>query len=660
MMNSIATLLGSSLIFFISFTVVMPQAGKSDAAVQSKEIKLSELYRLFNETYRDSANAGYKYALEALTLSREIKNAFYEVEALNYLGRRECIRFKYESAKMLLLKAYKISLTTGNDYLVAHSCWQNGWNYLQIGMADSAVFFCRKGYELAVKINNQRFMEYMSMNLASSYILAGDKTKALEYCKKSLVINKYNMKNSASINHMLSVIYGDIGRLEDATSYLLRSVQFFKELQDYSSLGYPYYNLSLLYKNLNNKKEEEKYLKLAIDAFEKTNDLRGLGYVYNGVGMNILADEPQKAMQSFQKSLKYRKLINEWQGISFTEGNIAMAFRVMENPDSAFYHLNNSLKAANVINDPLALAQSYLAFADYYNHFSFPKKAIEYSLNALARLKEIKFLESEEKAYDIISDSYNRLGDSRNSLYYLKLKNEVHDTLYTQEMRKSVLNLRMKYDVEEKDKELAALEAKKTNLESKVVLHQIITLITILGSILIVGFILFYYRNKIVMVVRFLKTIPMRGAEDKRRIKAVMKAIETQSEIPETKHIDSRVSENLLFKLNELMINEKVFLNPQITQQEIARRLNTNTAYLSRLINDNLSSNFSNYVNGYRIEEAKKLLMSNKENNLSFEGIGQVVGFNSKSAFNYAFKKATGKTPTQYALENNSGSNNSN
>lgn len=651
-MNNFAKIFFGGLIFIFSFSSAKPQDYTPAATIQDQEVKLRELYKLFNETYKDSVNIGFKYAQEALTLSRKAKNTYYEVEALNYLGRRESILFKYESAKTILNKAYKLSLTTGNDYLIARSCLRSGWNYLEIGMADSAIFYCRKGYELAVRINHQELLEYLSTNLACSYNLKGEKSKALEYCRKSLEINKNNKKLIANNLSLLSQIYNDIGRLEEATKYALQAIEIFKELKYFDKIGYPYLNLSQLYEGLNDKKKSQEYLKLAVEIFEKTNNLRGLSYVYNYIGGRLLRDNPSEALQYYYKSLKYRTLINEKQGISFTEGNIANVFSILGKPDSILFHLNKSFKAANEIQDPLALSQVYLGFASYNSRFISNKTAIEYALRALVLLKQIKYLESEENTYEMLSNCYNEMGDSRNSLYYLKLKNEVHDTLYTQEMRKSVANLRMKYDVEEKEKELAAFAANKTDLESRVEFQRLLTWITILGSSLVIGLVLFYYRKKVVAVMRFFKTIPQRSAEDKRRMKSVMKSIENQTEILTTKHIDTEIAENILSKLAELMINEKVFLNPQISQQEIAKRLNTNTAYLSRIINDKLSSNFSNYVNHFRIEEAKLLILSNKENNLSFEGIGQVVGFNSKSAFNYAFKKATGKTPTIFASEN--------
>ena len=66
---------------------------------------------------------------------------------------------------------------------------------------------------------------------------------------------------------------------------------------------------------------------------------------------------------------------------------------------------------------------------------------------------------------------------------------------------------------------------------------------------------------------------------------------------------------------------------------------------ISEVINSEFKKNFSDWVNDFRITEAKELL---KESTLPIKDIYFEVGFNSKSAFNYAFKKRTNNTPSLY------------
>jgi len=103
-----------------------------------------------------------------------------------------------------------------------------------------------------------------------------------------------------------------------------------------------------------------------------------------------------------------------------------------------------------------------------------------------------------------------------------------------------------------------------------------------------------------------------------------------------------------LEQLRLLMKNEKLYLKSDLTLQKLSERLSITPHHLSQIINEKLNQNFFDFVNSYRIEEAKKQLADTRGELLTILAIGQEVGFNSKSSFNAAFKKHTGKTPTQF------------
>jgi AraC-like DNA-binding protein len=100
--------------------------------------------------------------------------------------------------------------------------------------------------------------------------------------------------------------------------------------------------------------------------------------------------------------------------------------------------------------------------------------------------------------------------------------------------------------------------------------------------------------------------------------------------------------------LTVLMENEKAFTNPSLSLDDVALRLNTNTKYISQAINEHFGRNFYHFVNFYRIEEAKRLMLEEENLKYSIYGIAQMVGFGSKSSFNAAFRKFTGLTPTGF------------
>ncbi|WP_136667564.1 helix-turn-helix transcriptional regulator [Flavobacterium sp. H122] len=91
----------------------------------------------------------------------------------------------------------------------------------------------------------------------------------------------------------------------------------------------------------------------------------------------------------------------------------------------------------------------------------------------------------------------------------------------------------------------------------------------------------------------------------------------------------------------------KLYKNPNLTLPLLAQNLNVRPQVLSQYINDNLNRSFTQLINEYRIEEAKRLLK--EETNFKIDAIGLECGFNSTSAFYSSFKKITGITPSNYS-----------
>ncbi|MEM8845994.1 MAG: helix-turn-helix domain-containing protein [Bacteroidota bacterium] len=94
--------------------------------------------------------------------------------------------------------------------------------------------------------------------------------------------------------------------------------------------------------------------------------------------------------------------------------------------------------------------------------------------------------------------------------------------------------------------------------------------------------------------------------------------------------------------------NSEIFMDKHLTIASVAEALKIHPKRISLSINKICEENFNSYINRFRIEKAEKMLMDRNLENLSIEGIGTEVGFQSKSTFYTAFRKITGTTPNRY------------
>ena len=118
------------------------------------------------------------------------------------------------------------------------------------------------------------------------------------------------------------------------------------------------------------------------------------------------------------------------------------------------------------------------------------------------------------------------------------------------------------------------------------------------------------------------------------------------------KYQKTRLSEkelkNIAFRLDVLMIEEKPFLDSELTLNDLAEKLKTSLHKLSQTINLHYKKNFFEYINSYRISEFKSKIEIPENQNIKIECLAYDCGFNSKSAFYAIFKRSENLTPSQY------------
>ena len=94
--------------------------------------------------------------------------------------------------------------------------------------------------------------------------------------------------------------------------------------------------------------------------------------------------------------------------------------------------------------------------------------------------------------------------------------------------------------------------------------------------------------------------------------------------------------------------NEKYYLKSTASLSGLSKTINESSHHVSQVINEKLNMSFFELIAQYRVDEAKSILKTNLGKNLTIEEIAERVGYNSKSAFNTAFKKFASQTPSQF------------
>ena len=102
--------------------------------------------------------------------------------------------------------------------------------------------------------------------------------------------------------------------------------------------------------------------------------------------------------------------------------------------------------------------------------------------------------------------------------------------------------------------------------------------------------------------------------------------------------------------IDEMIRNEKIYLNPSIKLKKIARSIHLPEKRVSIAINEIAGENFNSYINRLRVEEAKRLILDPVNNNYTIDAIAELAGFSNKVSFYKAFKKVTKRSPSEFKV----------
>jgi AraC-like DNA-binding protein len=137
-------------------------------------------------------------------------------------------------------------------------------------------------------------------------------------------------------------------------------------------------------------------------------------------------------------------------------------------------------------------------------------------------------------------------------------------------------------------------------------------------------------------------------------------SVHTETEVPlppvtgskyQRSGLDAEKSKLLAQHLSAYMDGKKTFTDPELSLDILAEQMSVPSNHLSQVINEQFGQHFWDFVNEYRVKRIQEEIAKGTHHKLTLLAIALDAGFNSKASFNRAFKKFTGKTPTEYLKE---------
>ncbi len=417
-----------------------------------------------------------------------------------------------------------------------------------------------------------------------------------------------NLKYISSLQHNIALIKRKLGKYEEAKTNFKKSLTYLK---------------------LNSKKTKNdtiSYLMTIselVTTYRQNTEIDSASYL-NDKGFKISKGKEIESLFRFNEGIiqyyskEYQNAIN----------NINEAVTSFSKPQNRIYF------------EYYNLIEAYLFIGKSYNSLSQKEQAMQYFKKIDSIVEKTNYIIPQVRtAYIEIIDYYKSIDDRNNQLYYID-RLLFNDSILDKNYRNVNNKLIKEYDtpilLSEKEKLITKLKTKQKRSNLGLIISLIIT---VLISILLI----LNHRKS--------KRYKMRFDEMMKQNKVEKHKKETKQELNDAIGIDEEVVHIILKGLDHFETN-KGFLETNIKSGILAKKMNTNSKYLTKVIKYHKGKNFSPYINDLRIDYIiEELKADTKLQKYTIKALASEAGFNSTEVFSKSFFKKTGIYPSYFVKQ---------
>lgn len=301
-----------------------------------------------------------------------------------------------------------------------------------------------------------------------------------------------------------------------------------------------------------------------------------------------------------------------------------------------------STKSGNMVQAAFGLNDKFLHFLQEKEY----PQAIAHGKKVLSIIEGGDQYPLLKNTYKHFYTLYKELDDKPAALYYLEKYTSLKDSLDQADYTQQIEELNLKFKVAENTNEL-----NQQLLENK---QQRIWVLSSLLAVLFFGGISFFLAWRTRSHKNTIRRLFIKERELEKEVSGLRKLLpKSHFEHP----LDSlppgespELIRELALKIQQIVVEEKLFLQPDFSREKLAQQLGTNRSYLSQAINELDSAGFRTFMHKYRIQAAKELLwkIALNESDCTPQLVWQQTGFNSLKTYYRTFKAFTDLTPGEY------------
>lgn len=471
------------------------------------------------------------------------------------------------------------------------------------------------------------------IDIAQVLLFSGETERSLEIIEEILTEVQDDFQK-ALLHYLRAAVNQKKGNYKQAVTDCLIAIDLYKSTDNHKNISICYSVLSNVYKDMGDDNKALAYAKEGLVWAKKTGHYMSEIDISNLIGVYYRGlKQIDSALHYYNRGIEQAKKYNRTENLAQNLLNLANIYS-QEKKDyvQAEKYYRQSLDICYAGGITYGIYINWLNLGNNYRlkkEYALAKKACD---SAWRYAEMLKTPSEEANVQENYYELYKDKGDFQKALLHYEKFNEIKQSLNLGEQQKAITELQAKYDIAVKDKEIERIN----NDNMKYRFRNRILFVVVISGIFGAGSLIYFlnYRNR-----------TLRQLYDK-NVELVESSILSQTSKTVEHPQDNSPLRKVFDQLVDIMENEKLYKEPALTVDYVTQKIQTNKKYLSNSIAFYTQENFNNFVNSYRIKEAKKIILQNPS--LSLNEVMYECGFNSRTPFYTAFQKNTGMSPQQF------------
>ncbi|TVR38517.1 MAG: DUF2225 domain-containing protein [Bacteroidia bacterium] len=518
---------------------------------------------------------------------------------------------------------------------------------IHLGMLDNAMAKYRETVDMLIELRADRYLTSVLANMGRIYRRWGMYDSAKYVIQWSIdLMQEHGIEAEISAAYTtLGIVFRNTGDYDQALHYYNKALEVAEAFNDSMTVATNYSNIAVLYAQLDNTHMAKEYFYLALQYFESLNRFDRIEAVKGNLSaLYSIEEDLDKAHAYLEDAMALANQFENRERIIRYMNEMGKLKRKMGRYDEAIESFREVIDIGLELGRQPDVCYAFKYIGQAYYETGNVDSALQYYHEAYDCSSNIGMKSLSTSLLLALTRCYEESGNYSQALFHHKEYSNLKEEVETQEMMEKLAEIEAVYQNEKKQQEIQLLQ-KDNELSAATIRKKRIQMYW-LGS----GLLIFVGASIIIASLFFQKSRAHRMLVKKNIL--LMKQSEScdplNTNIKNSPGLSEDEKKRLVSKINQLIWKEKIFTQKSLTMSEMAEKLNTNTSYLSHIINTDFGRSFNDFINQLRIQEAQKMFTRGDHKQMTIEGIAEAVGFQSRSTFHNAFRKFSGLAPSVF------------